>query len=961
MGWIVARYALMFSCALLASLLGGCGGGSETSGGGVVETPQDIPTLTAIAPSSAQAGTAALSLALFGSNFASGATVQWNGAALASSWVNSTRITATIPASDIASIGTAKVSVVNPSPGGGTSAAQNFTIGTAPVSTTWVRAVPGIATAKNIVWDATHGRLYVSIPSTDTTAPNSIVAIDPLTATAGTPVPAGNNPDLLSISSDASYLWVGLDGANAVQRFLLPGLTKDISFPVPLDLGGNAQQPVSLQAARVNPHSLALIAGNWGYSPTGNGIYVYDDATQRPTSVPGRNGGGGPMIDWLQWGTDDSTIYANQYTTIDAGGVATVNVTSSGASLKGYFGGEIGPAFSQYDKGNGRLYSTNRVFNPVDGGQIGQFAVPTGERVCTADSALGRYYCVFTNQDNGTDVSLFELWVYDLNSYALIERVYFGPSAGTPASFVTGGPVSLIRWGNAGLALVTNTGLYYGNGGVFLIDGSAVNPNAPPDVATGAGPWHYPWMASIQPQQVAAGSGDVTVTVQGSSFTQDSSACWNCNYLQFQFLPTTYVNAQQLNVTVPASLVASAGQLPISIFDSSANLFSSDSLSLIVAPVSTAGSKTQIKAIGLAGLAMASDPNGGLLYVGTAEYDGENPNAIVAVDGTSGSIVKTQTVGSNPDVVTISVGGQYLYAGYAGATTMTQLQLPGLSSPLTWTLNNPANSAVYWAGDLKASPGSPHTTALTLLNLRSMPDETGGVVIYDDNVIRPSFAPGFAGGQTVSAFYDVIAWGASDQTLTAATLGGGPLYTFQVTPSGPTFLAAGTNSFNGGEIHSDFGTGLIYSDDGNVADPATQAIVGTYGASGLVAPDSSLNRVFILGQTAAQANTGNSFTIQSFDEKAYTLVSSITLDNLLGSPIQLVRWGTSGLAVLTVNGASGSPGMLYLVQDATFVTNAAKVATHLSKPQELVQRRWKRISKADLTRMVQARMEAKLP
>src|SRR5215472_11518646 len=52
-----------------------------------------------------------------------------------------------------------------------------------------------------------------------------------------------------------------------------------------------------------------------------------------------------------------------------------------------------------------------------------------------------------------------------------------------------------------------------------------------------------------------------------------------------------------------------------------------------------------------------------------------------------------------------------------------------------------------------------------------------------------------------------------------------------------------------GQIHSDFATGLIYSDEGKVADPTTQAIVGTYNASGLVAPDSSLNRVFILGQT----------------------------------------------------------------------------------------------------------------
>jgi len=242
-------------------------------------------------------------------------------------------------------------------------------------------------------------------------------------------------------------------------------------------------------------------------------------------------------------------------------------------------------------------------------------------------------------------------------------------------------------------------------------------------------------------------------------------------------------------------------------------------------------------------------------------------------------------------------------------------------------------------------------------------------VIFDDNLERPNFVPGFGPSPNI---YDTLAWGSLDQILTAACSGGclsntpvSPLYEFQITQPGAALVATGTAAFNTGELHSDFGTGLIYSDDGKVADPSTQAIVGTYNASGLVAPDSSLNRVFILGQTAAQANTSN-FTIDSFDEKAYTFVSSITLENLLGSPIELVRWGNSGLAVLTINqGGNGSRGMLYLVQDTTFVNNAQRVVpsansvrsvvSSLSKPQELVQRRWKRVSKADIVKMVQAR------
>jgi hypothetical protein len=399
--------------------------------------------------------------------------------------------------------------------------------------------------------------------------------------------------------------------------------------------------------------------------------------------------------------------------------------------------------------------------------------------------------------------------------------------------------------------------------------------------------------------------------------------------------------------------------LPISIFDSGSNLFSSDSVTFLVTSASGAsGGGTQVTPIALAGLGMAWDSKSGLLYVGTAEYDSAYPNSIVAIDGTTGSVVKSQTVNSDPDLLSVSANGQYLYVAYAGATRMTQLQLPGLGSALTWALNNPESSTVYWAGDMRAAPENPHTTALTLLNLESEPDATGGVVVYDDNVERPNFVPGWGTTQIV---YDTLAWGSSDQILTGALTSGyngGPLSEFQIGVSGATVLANGTASFNTGEIHSDFITGLIYSDDGNVADPKTQAIVGSYGASGLAAADSSLNRVFILGQTAAQAGSNN-FTIESFDEKAYTVVSSITLNNLLGSPSEFVRWGASGLAVLTINEGDGSPGLLYLIQDTSFVSDSQSVAARSSKPQELVQRRWKHVSKMDLVKMVKARRAGK--
>lgn len=959
---VLPTFALAF-----AFLSGGCGGGSTSVS--PPPPPQNIPTLTSIAPSAAVVGSPTINLVVFGANFENGAAVEWNGTALSSSWVSSTEMTATIPASDIVSVGNAKVTVTNPSPGGGTSAAQTFAIVAAPAATTWVRSVAGITTAKNIVWDAAHGKLYVTIPSTDTTAPNTVVAVDPVTATAGTPVAAGNDPDLLSISSDSSYLWVGLDGANVVQRFLLPGLTKDISIPVPLDPTGGLQQPVGLQAAPVSPHTVALVAGSLNFSPpSGRSIYVYDDASQRPNVVTSTTQGDGPTILWTQWGANDSTMYAyaSQYAPSGGGGIGTLDVTSSGVSLVSHFEGFLLPLTAQYDKGKGILYSNTyaEAFNPTDGSLAGSFDLVGGsERVCTADSSLGHYYCVVVYSAGGTDVDLFELWVFDLSTYALINRIYLGASAAQNPSLVTGGPIQIVRWGNAGLALVTNTGALSGSGGLFLIDGAAVNPNVAPDVSSGLSPSAYGFMASLAPQEGPAGGGNVTVTVKGSNFTPDSTACVNCDYLNWRFLPTSYVSSQQLTVTIPATLLARSGQLPINVFDPGSNLFSPNSLTFTIGPAADS-SGAQVTPLQLAGLAMVWDASSALLYVGAADYDVNYPNSIVAVDGKSGSIVKAQNVTTNPYVLSVSANGQYLYTGFGGATVMTQFQLPGLGSPLTWALTNPSvsQSAAYWAGDIKAAPIDPHTSSVTLFNFTSDPTETGGVVIYDDNLERSNSVPGWGGGQAIPTVYDTLAWGSTDGILTGASASGyngGPLFEFQVNPAGATLLAAGTASFNVGQIHSDFGTGLIYSDDGKVADPNTQTIVGTFNASGLAAPDSSLNRVFILGQTSTQAGT-SSYTVQSFDEKSYALVSSITLSNLVGSPIELIRWGNSGLAILTVNQGSGSPGMLYLVQDTTFVSAADVGVSPLLQRRELVQRRWNRISKVDIVKMVQARRTAGL-
>ncbi len=108
-----------------------------------------VPTITSLSPTSVIAGGAALTLTANGTNFVSTSVIQWNGSNRSTNFVSSTRLTATIPAGDIAAPGTASVTAVSPPPGGGTSNPVTFTISAGTVAV----AVATNPTGKNITVD----------------------------------------------------------------------------------------------------------------------------------------------------------------------------------------------------------------------------------------------------------------------------------------------------------------------------------------------------------------------------------------------------------------------------------------------------------------------------------------------------------------------------------------------------------------------------------------------------------------------------------------------------------------------------------------------------------------------------------------------------------------------------------------------------------------------------------------
>jgi subtilisin family serine protease len=129
------KQALVNGADTKAALVGQVASGKRANAhGALVSGDSPTPSLTSVSPATISAGTPNLSLTVNGSGFVYGSVVRWNGADRATTYVSASELRASIPDSDIASAGTAGITVFNPPPAGGLSASLPVTIVTAKFS-----------------------------------------------------------------------------------------------------------------------------------------------------------------------------------------------------------------------------------------------------------------------------------------------------------------------------------------------------------------------------------------------------------------------------------------------------------------------------------------------------------------------------------------------------------------------------------------------------------------------------------------------------------------------------------------------------------------------------------------------------------------------------------------------------------------------------------------------------------
>jgi hypothetical protein len=452
-----------------------------------------------------------------------------------------------------------------------------------------------------------------------------------------------------------------------------------------------------------------------------------------------------------------------------------------------------------------------------------------------------------------------------------------------------------------------------------------------------------PVVLSVSPGSVVAGGPAFTLTVTGKNFAPDMTVGGIAT------TSSTFISSTELQAQIPASAIANPGTLTIiAVTTPPSTLNFGAGFTIADAPVS-GNSGFKIEKVPIFANDIVWSPSSQHLYLSAIGSSTSPANAIRALDPVTGQIGISQAVTVAPNKLSISSDGSYLYAGLDSSHSVQRFHLPGLGPDIGIPLGSDPVFGYYYAMQIASAPGQPHTVAVLrgALSMPSLQDQ-GGVVIYDDAQARSTSVPGagyhLIGKDVLLGTIGTIRWKSDAGTIYAR--GGldsaNNFYVLSVNSSGVQAVAGYQAGYNGQQSgFGNFGTGLqyaastgyLYSDGRQVMDPATGNIVAQFPVNAIgggfnygtdiMVPDGGLNLAYFLGQTQYQVGTQD-YTLEAFDLTQFTLLGSIPIPNVIGTPVKLVRWGANGLAILTNN----NPGFpiqgtgVYLISGA-FVTSPA--------------------------------------
>ncbi len=521
------------------------------------------PTVSSLSPNSATAGGAAFTLTVNGTNFVSGASVRWNGAARTSTFVSATQLTAAIAAADIAASGTAQVTVANPD--GGVSNASTFTIGNPAPAPTVSSLSPSSTTAGGAAFTLTvNGTNFVSGASvrwngavrastfvSATQLTSAIAAAD--IAASGTAQVTVANPD--GGVSNANTFTIAPDTQPPTVTITAPTGGSTVSGVITLSASATDNVGVSRVDFYVNT-TLIGSAGNAPYQVT------WDSRSRANGNVA--------LAAKAYDAADNYRSSANVFVTIANGTAPTVSSLSPSSTTAG------GAAFTLTVNGGNFVNGASVRWNGAARTSTFVSATQLTAAIAAADiAASGTAQVTVANPDGGvSNASTFTI----SNPAPAPTVSSLSPNSATAGgaaftltvngtNFVSGASV---RWNGAVRAstFVSATQLTAAIAAADIAaSGTAQVTVANPDggvsnasTFTISNPAPAPTVSSLSPNSATAGGAAFTLTVNGTNFVSGASVRWNG-----AVRASTFVSATQLTAAIAAADIAASGTAQVTV------------------------------------------------------------------------------------------------------------------------------------------------------------------------------------------------------------------------------------------------------------------------------------------------------------------------------------------------------------------------------------------------------------
>lgn len=493
-----------------------------------------VPALTSVSPNAIKSGSSDTAITVTGLNFNANSVVMLGTTALNTTFTSSTQISAMVPAAQLTSMGWSAITVSTPAPGGGVSNAVPLTVYTA--------LSLGV---NHIVYDAYSRKLMTSVSTgSSTIAGSSLVALNPETATFGTPVALTVVPNKLVLSNSGQTLYLGNSSNQTVDRYnMSTGTVATLSIPgsTTCTYCGAAPQEVAVSPGSENTIAISMSS----YYPYVLGIYDYSTVSNTLTRRTNYSSSyyNATCLRYLDPAslfvtTQDYGSYAT-YFGVDSNGLTSTSGTTTALSRFGCFklAGNMGYS---YNGGIATLSSNGTVT------QTGAFTMPSSySGNPTAMEPDASLHAIFfagntSSQNYGSTDGIVS---YDTGNYLRTGAISLNiPTIEGTTSFNI---QDVVRWGQDGLALVTSTGH------IYLLRGPFVVPQL-------LGTSTSATLTSSSSSTITHGTGNTLLTLTGTNFLPGVAVTWNGSYRT-----TTIVDSTHVTVAIPASDLTTTGNASV--------------------------------------------------------------------------------------------------------------------------------------------------------------------------------------------------------------------------------------------------------------------------------------------------------------------------------------------------------------------------------------------------------------